>query len=55
MKQADRAGAHFAVILEEDGSAKLRDMESGGQQEVEPARIAEQVIAAREGRLPAAE
>jgi histidyl-tRNA synthetase len=50
MKQADRAGAHFAVILEEDGTARLRDMESGGQTDVEPAHIAEQVIAAREGQ-----
>ena len=51
MKQADRAGAHFAVILEEDGTAKLRDMEDGGQQEIDPAHIAERVIDARESRL----
>jgi histidyl-tRNA synthetase len=34
MKQADRSGAAFAVILEEDGSTKLRDMESGEQREI---------------------
>ena len=34
MKQANRSGAAFAVILEEDGSIKLRDMESGEQREI---------------------
>ncbi len=34
MKQADRSSAAFAVILEEDGSVKLRDMESGEQREL---------------------
>ena len=34
MKQADRSGAAFAVILEEDGSVKLRDMGSGEQRDV---------------------
>ena len=48
MKQANRAGAHFAVILEEDGTIKLRNMESGEQDEVEPAALAQTVIAARE-------
>ena len=34
MKQADRSGAAFAVILEEDGSTKLRDMGTGEQREI---------------------
>lgn len=49
MKQADRSGAAYAVILEEDGSLKLRDMESGEQREVTreqlPAALAEEVDA----------
>ncbi len=48
MKQADRAGAHFTVILETDGTVKLRDMQSGEQQEVEADAVAPRVIAARE-------
>jgi histidyl-tRNA synthetase len=47
MKQANRAGTRFAVILEEDGTVKLREMESGEQREVDPAHLAEAVIAAR--------
>ena len=39
MKQADRSRAAHAVILEPDGTAKLRDMGSGDQREVEPAAI----------------
>ena len=34
MKQADRCGARVAVILEADGSAKLRDMATGEQRDV---------------------
>ena len=34
MKQADRSGARRTVILEADGTAKLREMESGAQREV---------------------
>jgi histidyl-tRNA synthetase len=34
MKQADRARARYAVILEGDGKPRLRDMESGEQREV---------------------
>ena len=48
MKQADRSGARFAVILEQDGSAKLREMGSGEQQEVDPAALPAAVIGARE-------
>jgi histidyl-tRNA synthetase len=48
MKQADRAGARFAVILEQDGTMKLRDMESGEQEEIEADSLANRVIAARD-------
>ena len=44
MKQADRSGARHAVILEPDGTAKLRDMTSGEQREVDPAALAAQLI-----------
>jgi histidyl-tRNA synthetase len=40
MKQADRSGAGHAVILEGDGTAKLRDMSSGDQRDVDPGAIA---------------
>jgi hypothetical protein len=39
MKQADRSRARHAVILEPDGTTKLRDMESGEQREVDPAAL----------------
>jgi histidyl-tRNA synthetase len=44
MKQADRSGARHAVILEPDGTAKLRDMTSGEQRDVDPAGLAAQLI-----------
>ena len=40
MKQADRSGARFAVILEEGGKVQLRDMEGGGQREIDEAGLA---------------
>ena len=40
MKQADRLGARRAVILDEDGSAALRDMASGEQAEADTATLA---------------
>jgi histidyl-tRNA synthetase len=43
MKQADRVGARYALILGDDGGAKLRDMTSGEEREVEPARLAEEI------------
>ena len=43
MKQADRLGAAHAVILDADGPAKLRDMRSGEQREIDPARVAEEL------------
>ena len=47
MKQADRVRARHAVILDEDGTVALRDMDSGEQREVDPARVAEEIAAAR--------
>jgi histidyl-tRNA synthetase len=44
MKQADRSGARYAVILE-GGAAKLRDMDSGEEREVAPESLAEEIAA----------
>ena len=44
MKQADRVGARYALILG-DGSATLRDMTSGEEREVDPSRVAEEIRA----------
>jgi histidyl-tRNA synthetase len=41
MKQADRVGARRAVILDEQGAAEVRDMESGEQSPLDLARAAE--------------
>jgi histidyl-tRNA synthetase len=43
MKHADRIGARWTVILDEDGSAQLRDMDSGDQRTVDPAAVAEEI------------
>jgi histidyl-tRNA synthetase len=43
MKQADRVGARYALILGGDGKATLRDMSSGEEREVDPARVAEEI------------
>jgi histidyl-tRNA synthetase len=43
MKQADRVGARYALILGGDGKATLRDMSSGEEREVDPTRVAEEV------------
>jgi histidyl-tRNA synthetase len=43
MKQADRSGAPFAVILDEGGTVQLRRMESGEQHEVAPAELADAI------------
>ncbi|HET9120838.1 MAG TPA: histidine--tRNA ligase [Solirubrobacterales bacterium] len=43
MKQADRVGARYALILSEGGKATLRDMSSGVEREVETARITEEI------------
>ena len=45
MKQADRVGASYALILSGDGKATLRDMTSGEEREVDPARVAEEIRA----------
>ena len=46
MKHADRLGARDAVIIE-DGAARLRDMDSGDQQELDLARVTEALSAGR--------
>ncbi len=43
MKQADRSGARFAVILEEGGAIQLRDMERGEQREVDEGDLAREI------------
>ena len=43
MKQADRVGATRTVILEQEGGASVRDMESGEQRELDLARVVEEV------------
>ena len=40
MKQADRSGARFAVILADGGKVQLRDMEGGGQREIDEGDLA---------------
>jgi histidyl-tRNA synthetase len=42
MKQADRVGARYALILSGKG-AKLRDMSSGEEREIDPARVAQEI------------
>jgi histidyl-tRNA synthetase len=39
MKQADRSGADLSVILDENGSAVARDMDTGEQREIDPTAI----------------
>jgi histidyl-tRNA synthetase len=43
LKQADRIGAAQTLILEEDGSAQIRDMESGQQRDIDLASAAEEL------------
>jgi histidyl-tRNA synthetase len=43
MKQADRSGARYALILDSGGSGKLRDMSSGEEREIDPARVREEI------------
>ena len=38
MKQADRVGARRTVILDDDGAAEVRDMESGEQRQLDLGR-----------------
>jgi histidyl-tRNA synthetase len=41
LKQADRINAVRTLVFEEDGTARLRDMATGEQQDVEPAQVLE--------------
>ena len=41
MKQADRVGARYALILAGDAKATLRDMSSGEEREIDPATLVE--------------
>ncbi len=43
LKHANRIGARRVLILEADGSLQMRDMESGEQRPVDPARLIEEV------------
>jgi len=43
LKHADRIGARRVLILEADGSAQLRDMESGEQRPVEAGRLVDEI------------
>jgi histidyl-tRNA synthetase len=45
MRQADRAGARHTLILDADGSVRLRDMRSGEQRDVDAERVVEEVSA----------
>jgi histidyl-tRNA synthetase len=47
LKQADRAGARHTVILEGDGRATMRDMESGDQREVDVAKLPDELAGKR--------
>ncbi len=47
LKHADRIGARRVVILEADGSAQLRDMQSGEQRPVEAGRLIDEIGAER--------
>ena len=49
MKQADRSGARRAVILAEDGSAKIRDMETGEERPLDLDEIAAEIERERQG------
>ena len=43
MKQADRVGARYALILGDEGKATLRDMGSGSEREVDPGSVAAEI------------
>jgi histidyl-tRNA synthetase len=43
MRQADRAGARQALILDADGAIQLRDMRSGDQRTIEAERVVEEL------------
>ncbi len=43
VRQADRVGARQTLILEADGSAQLRDMQSGEQRAIDPGRAVDEL------------
>jgi histidyl-tRNA synthetase len=43
LKHADRVGARRVLILEADGSAQLRDMETGEQRAVDPGKLVDEM------------
>jgi hypothetical protein len=43
MRQADRLGAHHALIFSGGDRATLRDMGSGAEREIDPDRLAEEI------------
>ena len=49
LKHADRIGARRVLILEADGSAQLRDMQSGEQRPIDPAELVEAIGGERGG------
>ena len=49
IRQADRVGARRTLILEADGQAQLRDMQSGEQRAIDPAHAVAELAAGREG------
>jgi histidyl-tRNA synthetase len=46
LKHADRIGARFVVFLDADGPARVRDMDSGEQRELDPARLVAELTGA---------
>ena len=44
IRQADRVGARQTLILEADGSAQLRDMQSGDQRAIDPGRAVDELV-----------
>jgi histidyl-tRNA synthetase len=44
MKQADRVGARAAIVLDDDGAAQLRNMESGEQRPIELGNVADELM-----------
>ncbi len=44
MKQADRVGARAAIVLDDNGAAQIRDMNSGEQRPVELGNVADELM-----------
>jgi histidyl-tRNA synthetase len=44
LKQADRLGARYVAVLDDDGGAVLKDMSSGEQLEVAAAEVVARVL-----------